>query len=140
MRREGMRVNYFFSLIMILLLISFSSIISSENVLAKEADDEQTEVNEKEDTGSDDEDASEEEVEVIDKLSLEDAIEYNEKSNFSLLKLENNLNNVKSQLAGTEDKYRDLKFDIRDLEREMDRLRKYGSATFDARYEIQEML
>lgn len=82
----------------------------------------------------------EEEVEVIESLSLEEAIEYNKESNFSLLKLENNLENVKSQLAGTEDDYRDLRFDIRDLERDMDRLRKYGSATFQERYQIQEML
>lgn len=89
---------------------------------------------------------SEENDEVIDEdeliydLTIEDAIDYGMHSSYSIINLEYNLENVKSQLAGTEDKHRELKFDIRDLERDMDNLRKYGSATFEARYQIQEAL
>lgn len=80
------------------------------------------------------------EEEIIYNLTIDDAIEYGMNSSYSLLNLEYNLKKVESQLSSAEKKHRELRFDIRDLEREMDQLRKYGSATFEARYQIQEAL
>lgn len=129
-----------------LILLMFMSNVSLEQTLAKEVENnnehtvEGSEVEENLETDEESDIEDMPEIEVVKSLSLSEAIKYNEESNFSLLKLENNLENIKSQLAGTEDKFRDIKFDIRNLEREMDRLRKYGGASFQERYQIQEML
>lgn len=129
-----------------LILLMFMSNVSLEQTLAKEVENnsehsvEGSEVEENLETDEESDIEDMPEIEVVKSLSLSEAIKYNEESNFSLLKLENNLENIKSQVAGTEDKFRDIKFDIRNLEREMDRLRKYGGASFQERYQIQEML
>lgn len=89
--------------------------------------------------GNSAEEGSEEPVELIDSLTLEQAIDLGLKNNFSLLTLELRLQNVKSQLVGSEDANRELLNDIKDLEDEMDDL-KEQEGTFASRYQIQEAL
>lgn len=115
------------------------SVFAEESTVTNEDIDEVIDEN-VEDPESEENDEVIDEDELIFDLTIEDAINYGMNSSYSLLNLEYNIENIKSQLAGAEDKHRELKFDIRDLEREMDNLRKYGSATFEARYQIQEAL
>lgn len=77
-------------------------------------------------------------------LNLDDAIEYGLNSDFSLMNLQYQLDNLESIQAGTEEDYEDLQDTIEDLEDMMDDLRKIqrelGQRTFQERYAIQEQL
>lgn len=80
------------------------------------------------------------EFEKINKLTLDDALERALNENSSLMLLKYQLEIIENQEGGTSKDLRDLRFDIRDLERMRDRLRKLPTNTFQERYAIQQQL
>ncbi len=80
------------------------------------------------------------ELEVIKKLTLEQAIERALEDNSSLMLLKYQLEIIDNQEGNTNKDFRETAFDIRDLERTRDRLRKLGSSTFQERLMIQQQL
>ncbi|SDI33615.1 Outer membrane protein TolC [Alteribacillus persepolensis] len=87
---------------------------------------------------------NEAEEDVITSLTLEEALDYAKEDNTSLLLMDYQLQNIKSQLNATEADTRDAENDIEDMEDRMDDLRdiqrETGERTFQQRYEIQNGL
>lgn len=124
-----------FGLALLLSLPGMSSIALADGV-----DDEVTEEEVSEETGEEEETDPEEELEVIKKLTLEDALERALEDNSSLMLLKYQLEIIDNQEGSTNKSYRDTTFDIRDLERQRDRLKKLEGNTFQERLMIQEQL
>lgn len=80
------------------------------------------------------------EFELIDSLSLERALELAMEDNLSLLLLNYQIELIDTQGGSTDKDLRDTNFDVRDLERTRDKLKKSGGNTFQERLAIQNQL
>lgn len=80
----------------------------------------------------------------VQTLTLDDAIEYGLNSDLTLMDIEFQLKMFESTQGGLEADYEDLQETIKDLEDQMDRLRRIqrelGQRTFQERYMIQEQI
>ncbi|GAA0435247.1 hypothetical protein GCM10008983_09790 [Lentibacillus halophilus] len=91
-------------------------------------------------TGDESQETGDESVETIDTLTLDAAIDHALTDNTSLMLVRYRLDNLKSQLAGTENDYSDLEDDIEDLEDKFDDLKEKPGHTFQQRYQIQNQI
>lgn len=97
-----------------------------------------------EEEASQEEAQAQEEEELIETLTLEDAIQYAMDENTSLLLLDYRLQHLQSQVNELNHDQRDLARDIEDLEDSMsdlrDKQRETGQNTFQTRYQIQQQI
>ncbi|WP_240376961.1 TolC family protein [Bacillus piscicola] len=130
------------SLAVMLAASSFTPAAFADGV-QPDAEEEQGEAVHNEEDEADQEEAGEEE-ELIETLTLEEAVAFALDENTSLLLLNHRLGNLESELGGAEKDYRDLKEDIEDLEDKMDELRdiqkETGNRTFQSRLQIQNQI
>ncbi|RSL29991.1 hypothetical protein D7Z54_28220 [Salibacterium salarium] len=95
-------------------------------------------------SGEQQEEENENEEELIDTLSMDEAVDHALDDNTSLMLLNYQLDSLRSQLDGLEDDHRDLIDDLDDLEDQMDNLRdvqkETGERTFQSRLELQNQI
>ncbi|MGY4688569.1 TolC family protein [Salibacterium sp. K-3] len=112
-------------------------------VSAAETEDEQNSGGTEETASEETEDSGESE-DLIESLTMEEAVDYALDDKSSLILLNYRIDNIDSQLEGTEDEYSDLQDDLEDLEDQMDELRdvqdETGKRTFQTRLELQNQI
>ena len=141
-RVEQVKKSAALGLAVLLAVPSTSSVVLAGGVVEEEIEIvEQTE-NGEQIEGPENEEVLEEEVELelIDSLSLERALELAVEDNLSLLLLNYQLELIETQAGAADKNFRDMNFDIRDLERTRDKLKKSEGNTFQERLAIQNQL
>ncbi|RSL35384.1 hypothetical protein D7Z54_02130 [Salibacterium salarium] len=95
-------------------------------------------------SSTDEQQKEENEEELVQTLTMEEAVDHALNDDTSLLLLNYQLENMKSQLNGLEDDHEDLNDDLDDLEDQMDNLRdvqrETGERTFQSRLELQNQM
>ncbi|SFM28268.1 TolC family protein [Salibacterium qingdaonense] len=131
------------------LAVLFASSGLTGAVSAQEADSqEQEQVSEQSEETSSEENTQENNEEaqedLVQRLTMEDAVDAALNDNSSLILMNYRLDNIRSQIEGSEDEYSDLQDDLEDLEDQMDNLRdvqdETGERTFQTRLELQNQI
>ncbi|MDQ0297923.1 outer membrane protein TolC [Salibacterium salarium] len=120
------------------IVAGLSAVLVAANIVPSALADEDN------DSSADEQQAEENEEELVQTLTMEEAVDHALNDDTSLLLLNYQLENMKSQLNGLEDDHEDLNDDLDDLEDQMDNLRdvqrETGERTFQSRLELQNQM
>ena len=141
-RVEQVKKSAAIRLAVLLAVPNTSSVVLAGGVVEEEIEIIEQDENGEQIEGPENEEVQEEEVELelIDSLSLERALELAVEDNLSLLLLNYQLELIETQAGAAVKNFRDMNFDIRDLERTRDKLRNSNGNTFQERLAIQNQL